>query len=650
LTAEALQRRLVPRGVDVSHDGRIAFSAAKVHASPPQRAPESRIWLTGRRGGARQLTDGPTVDSSPRWAPDGDTLAFLSDRDHPGRMSIYNLDVETGASWLLAEIDDGSVEDLRWSSDGCALLALVEDHRSHGHDPDPRVSPASESWRRLYRVDVATGRTVAASPEHLNVWEFDWDGADRVVAVLTDDPSESSWYAASLGAFGLASPSARTLHRPRWQLACPRIAPDGARVAFLEGLCSDRGSLVGTVKVLDLDLDQGSDRDGATQPAPELDVAALAWRDEARLWYAGLRGMRSTCGSIPLEGGVSLHDGRCATATPRVRRIASAGSGDPRVSELWSGEVALTGAPRVCAGPDGRWLVSVAQTHGQPPEVAVLEVEDPRPGWRPVCRLNAALSAHDLGRVERLTWHAPDGLPIEGLLVTPRDRRAGEPLALVVVVHGGPTGRWSYQFPSGFPHAHLLAGSGYAVLLPNPRGSCGRGQDFARAVIGDLGGAELDDILAGVDACVRTGVIDEGRVGIMGASHGGFIAAWAVTQTDRFAASVAIACVSDYLSLHFTSDIGRLDEILFDGAGFHAYVERSPVAHAATCSTPTLILHGELDRSCPPSQAQELYQALVAAGVETELVMYPREGHGWLEPEHQLDLWHRVRAWFDRHL
>lgn len=610
----------------MSRDGRIAFSAAKVYSSPPQRAPESRIWLAGWRGASRRVTDGPTVDALPRWAPEGERIAFLSDRDHPGRMSIYNLDVETGASWLLGEIDDGSVEDLRWSSDGCALLALVEDHRSHGHDPDPRVSPASESWRRLYRVDVATGRTVAASPEHLNVWEFDWDGADRVVAVLTDDPSESAWYAAFLGIFGFASPSERRLYSPRWQLACPRIAPDGARVAFLEGLCSDRGSLVGTVKVLDLDLGPDPDphRDTTSQPAPELDVAALLWRDDRRLWYAGLRGMRSMCGSISVDGARD---------------------------QLWSGEVALTGAPRVCAGPDGRWLVSVTQGHRRPPEVSVLQVDDPRPGWRSVSRLNAKmLSCHDLDEVERLTWAAPDGLQIEGLLVTPRDRRAGEPLPLVVLVHGGPTGCWSYHFPSGFPHARLLADSGYAVLLPNPRGSCGRGQDFARAVIGDLGGAELDDILAGVDACIRDGIVDERRVGIMGASHGGFIAAWAVTQTDRFAASVAIACVSDYLSLHHTSDIGRLDEILFDGAGLADYVERSPVVHAARCTTPTLILHGELDRSCPPSQAQELYQALVAAGAETELVMYPREGHGFAEREHQLDLWHRVRAWFDRHL
>ena len=129
------------------------------------------------------------------------------------------------------------------------------------------------------------------------------------------------------------------------------------------------------------------------------------------------------------------------------------------------------------------------------------------------------------------------------------------------------------------------------------------------------------------------------------------MAAWAVTQTHRFRASIALACVSDYLSVHYTCTIAGLDDVLFTGPDPIAdYVAASPVAHARNARTPTLILHGEDDPYCPVSQAEELYGALVAAGVETELVIYPREPHGWIELEHQLDLWRRVRDWFDRHL
>jgi dipeptidyl aminopeptidase/acylaminoacyl peptidase len=190
-------------------------------------------------------------------------------------------------------------------------------------------------------------------------------------------------------------------------------------------------------------------------------------------------------------------------------------------------------------------------------------------------------------------------------------------------------------------------------LLANPRGSVGRGQEFARANFGDMGGADLQDILAGVDALVRDGIADDGRVAITGGSYGGFMSAWAVTQTDRFAAAIPCAVVTNWLSFHLTTNIGRWDRLYMDADPFDAsgeYPKRSPVYHAHNCKTPTLILHGENDLCTPLTQAAEFYNALVEAGCETELVAYPREGHGWLEREHQIDSWQRTRDWLARHL
>jgi dipeptidyl aminopeptidase/acylaminoacyl peptidase len=197
------------------------------------------------------------------------------------------------------------------------------------------------------------------------------------------------------------------------------------------------------------------------------------------------------------------------------------------------------------------------------------------------------------------------------------------------------------------------AEAGYAVLMPNPRGSAGRGQAFARANLGDMGGGDLQDILAGVDALEAAGVVDGARVGIMGGSYGGFMAAWAITQTDRFRASVAMAAVTNWLSFHHTTNIGRFDELFLDADPYAPgsdYFDRSPVVHARRVTTPTLVMHGERDLCVPVSQGQELYQALADAGVPTELVLYPREGHGWREREHQLDGFRRIREWFDRYL
>lgn len=609
----------------LSPDGRrLAFSLARGFALPDE-GPQSRIWISSIEGAATEATGGGGVEVLARWSPDGASIAFASDAGNPGLMALHILAVDSGDVGRLGEIA-GSVEEIVWSPEGRHLLVIAADTGSHRAgiateiddrsrpDPDPRVRRPAQAWRRLFRVAVEGGETTEVGPSGATVWEIDWAGGDLAAGVLSSDPSESGWYRAHLAVVDLGTRQATILHTPRWQIAGPRLSPDGRRVAFLEGIGSDRGSLTGTPMTVEL---SGLP---AVPVATDLEVTRLAWRDEAGLWFSGRRGMLSTCGYASLDG---------------------------VVDERWSGEAA---ARELSVSADGREMAAVVETLGAPAEIAVLSRGQPGPEWRPVTGFNAALAGLDLPRTERLDWVAPDGWEIEGLLVHPREPVNGLP-PLVVIVHGGPTAAWSYAFPCGVRHAALLADAGYAVLLPNPRGSSGRGQVFAQAVVGDLGGAELTDTLAGVEACVATGVADGDRVGIMGASHGGFMAAWAVTQTARFRAGIAIACVSDYLSCHYTSNIGGLDDMLFDGPDrVAAYLERSPVVHAAKCTTPTLILHGEEDRCCPLSQAQELYGALVEAGVETELVVYPREGHGLVERDHQIDLWHRIHAWFDRHL
>ena len=548
-------------------------------------------------------------------------------------MSVYVLGFEAGEASLLGDIP-GSVEDLQWSPDGGRLLVLAADLGSDragaqtatkieekGAAPsDPEVTRPQQFWRRLYRIDVASGETEEVSPPDVNVWEFDWPGESSAVAIVSDEPSESAWYAASLAILDLDQRNARTIYTPSWQIAVPRVAPNGAEVALVEGFCSDRGILAGTTTVVQ--IDSGETR----ELAPELDVSWLVWRDESTLWYAGWRGMGSICGSLSLDG---------------------------TVEELWSGDASLGNRyqPQISASDNGSVLVAVKEAPAEPSEAFVLEVERADEGWRPLSSLNSELAALDLQGWERYSWHASDGLEIEGLLVRPAGRE-DESLPLVVLVHGGPTASWSYAFTS-YVHPQLLVDAGYAVFMPNPRGSAGRGQEFARLNLGDLGGKDLQDILEGIDALVDAGIADNDRVGIMGGSYGGFMSAWAITQTDRFAAAVPMACSSNWLSFHNTTNIGRFDELFLDADPYDAegaYFSRSPIAHVRGTTTPTLVVHGELDLCTPIGQARELYQALADEGVEVELVVYPREGHGVQEWDHQIDLWQRVIAWFDHHL
>jgi dipeptidyl aminopeptidase/acylaminoacyl peptidase len=632
VSAEPVMRLRRPLEIAVSPDGsKVATTVAASFTRKGERA-ETTIWLapTGGDGEARQLTRGPGQDALPRWSPSGGELAFASDRDHAGRMSLYLLRQGVGEAEPLGEIP-GSVEDARWAPDGRTLLVLAADLGADragaqtatriveqgAEEQDPKVTRASHAWRRLYRVDVETGATEEVSPQGVNVWEFDWRG-DAVVAVCSDDPSESAWYDARLALLDLDDRSARTLHEPEWQLEGPRLSPDGSRVAFVEGFCSDRGLLAATVHVVEVAT-------GEARPLePELDVGMVSWRDDSSLLYAAWRGLGSTIGILGLDGSVEeLHAGDCI--------------------------LGIRYAPLVAASRDGTTLVSILDAPDSPPEVVVLGEGEPRA----LTDLNGEAGA-EVPRPdwERLAWEADDGLEIEGLLALPPDL-TGDALPLVVLVHGGPTSCWSWEFAPYRGAANLLAAAGYAVLLPNPRGSAGRGQDFARANLGDMGGGDLRDILAGVDELVERGTADDGRVAIMGGSYGGFMSCWAITQTNRFAAAIAQAVVSDWTSFHLTTNIGRFDVLFLDSDPYDPageYPRRSPVMHARKCRTPTLIMHGAEDLCTPLGQATELYNALVEADCEAELVVYPREGHGWLEWDHQIDAWNRIRAWLDRHL
>ena len=626
-----------PALLEIVHPARPAFSpdgtmiacAVEAAYTLPGAAAQSHIWIAAADGsGARQASRGPGADTAPVWSPDGRSLAFLSDRDQRGQSALHLLDDGVGEARRLGEVP-GSVEQVRFARDGRTVIALAADPGSdragadsatrigeNGAD-DPRVQRAAEHWRRLYRIDTATGATTRIDLDGVNVWEFDWRGG-VLAAIVSADPSESGWYAPRVALVDVDRGTVRDLHVPADQVEALALSPGESRVAFIAGFCSDRGLLVGEATVVST-----ADGTAATTPAPDLDVGSLEWRDERSLWFAGQRGLASTCGTIDVEGGGTV---------------------------VWQGDASLLSGwtPFVSAAPDGRLLAAAFTAWGTPPQLCVLDPAAPAQGWRPVTTLNPQAEA-PAATCERQTWRC-DEHEIEGLVLRPAGAGNGA-LPLVVWVHGGPTGAHAIEYPR-LQRAALLD-AGYAVLLPNPRGSSGRGQSFARANIGDMGGGDLRDILAGIDAMVAAGVADPDRIGIAGGSYGGFMSAWAVTQSDRFRASIPMAAVTDWLSFHNTTNIGRFDELFLDADPYEAggeYFHRSPVAHARVVTTPTLVMHGELDLCVPVSQGVEFHQALAEAGVETELVIYPREGHGWREREHQLDGCRRMVDWFNVHL
>jgi dipeptidyl aminopeptidase/acylaminoacyl peptidase len=614
-----------------SPDGRtIAFTGSLWEEL--EGTPKTRICLAETDGaGHRTVTAGPEHDAGARWSPDGRRLSFLSDRKEKGRMQLYALEVDAlGEAEILPEIE-GTVEDHEWSPDGRRILVLSAGMHADGAGAEgsgageaekdlpgwvPKVDSWEDEqvWRRLWIVDVTSGEVRRLSREDLNVWEAAWCGDGSVVAVASEDSGESSWYGAPLVLIDVPSGRDRVLATSEVQFGFPAAAPDGSRAAAIEAPCSDRQLVSGRVLIVDVES-------GATRAVeiPEADITWIGWRTGGDLAYAGLRRGDTVLGEIDPT------------------------TGDR--TESWSTSDGVGGwEPYAAAfGLDG--FTFVRQGFDRPLEVAVVE------GGADRTVASFRHEGHDhsrslIGRAERMSWTAPDGLEIDGYLVAP----AGDgPHPLILNVHGGPV--WSYA--EWFPRAGTawLVSRGYAVLMPNPRGSTGRGRPFLEHVIGDMGGADAHDDLAGVDALVARGVADPDRVGVTGGSYGGFMSCWLPVIDERFKASVAISPVSDYYSQHWNSNIGAWDSWFLGGKpedGADHYRERSPVFFANRVTTPTLLTAGTEDRCTPPGQAIEFYRALRERGVPVEVVIYPGEGHGVRKFPAYLDLVTRMTAWFER--
>jgi dipeptidyl aminopeptidase/acylaminoacyl peptidase len=622
---EALLDTRTPAEIAIAQDGRTFAFALHATVDDAGRHFPSDVWLGGLDQTPTRLTEG----RSPAWSPDGSRLAFLSDRITPGHQLPYTMTM--GSEPRLAATLRGSAESVAWSADGERLLVLAADPGSYALDWSaravtgadgvaPRVRRPGDAWRRLFLVDLSSHEAEEVGPPGQSVWEAAWGGSGMVYALVSDDPTGNGWYGARLAAIAPGARTVRFLYTSTRSLEGVTISPDGRYLAVIEGYSSDPGLLTGSVLLL-------NPADGsATNPWPGLEtVGRAAWADDERLWYARYAGTGSAIGELWLDG---------------------------RHEERWQGD-AFIGPDLTkpsCEVTDDGTVISCHQAHGLPPELARFDAVTG--DWIRLTGFNdAVIDGRTFPDARSVSWTSQDGMEIEGRLITPRG--SGGPWPLIVAVHGGPTWCWNAYFSDSEPNAVLLADAGYAVLQPNPRGSSGRGHAFAEELLGDPGGIDFRDIMAGLDWCVAQRIADPARVGICGLSYGGYMAGWAVTQTDRFAASVAISVVADFRSFHLTSEVAKWDEMILRAAWDEPggrYDDRSPVIHASKAKTPTLVIAGELDRCTPASQGELLFGALAAAGCETELVVLPGEGHVPVSRRYALEAIRRTQDWFDRYL
>ncbi|HYI14032.1 MAG TPA: S9 family peptidase, partial [Thermomicrobiales bacterium] len=298
---------------------------------------------------------------------------------------------------------------------------------------------------------------------------------------------------------------------------------------------------------------------------------------------------------------------------------------------------------------DDAIVVGIAQPH-RPADVYVAKIGEPAVR---ITDLNPQLAGLPMAEMEHVTWTASDGLENHGWLLLPPDAVPNTRLPLITEVHGGPSAQWgNWFYGTWHDWAQILANEGYAVFLPNPRGSTGRGGAHTGANKYDFGGGDFDDIMTGIDMLIERGVADPDRLGICGWSFGGFMTTWAVGHTDRFKAAFAGASPTNWVSKIGTTDIRPANE--WNLGSVNDEPDRpwhqSPVRYVKNVTTPTLLVQGGADVRVPPTQSWEFYNALVALGVDTDLVVYPRQGHGFHERAHMLDLLQRLTGWFAKYL
>lgn len=619
----ALRTMTRASGLRVNQDGSAIAVLGTALSSATERS-ERRIRIVR-----------PEIDKTTEFADDGAAVTWLGADLVTASRSVR---LRRGPSWQPTGRFDlpGTAEQIVPSPDGRRLALVLAPDQTDSWDPAPVPERADDPFRpSVYRSGPERARELwILDPQNAdapllrvhsstwNIWECAWTDEDRIAVIASAETGETGWYRPVIGtlparAEGPADPLT-VVHRPSDDAQLASIVAEGTIIAAVEGIASDRGLTVGRIvlpgaepRVLDVDAE----------------VSHITLRD-GRLAWAGLRGLRTVAGLVQLE--------------------------DPaRNVQLFDGAETFVGAlPAVEQDESGR-LYAVVESYTTPPRLERITA-DGRTTLMDLTHDGAVASARTAGSCRDVEWTAPDGLRIQGLLVAPS---GPGPHPLLMVVHGGPVAawreRWGIQNVNRHPHAGLLAENGIATFYPNPRGSVGRGQDFTRLVRGDMCGADVDDLLSGIDHLIATGVADPDRIGVTGNSYGGTMSAWLSATTDRFRVAIVTSPATDLVSQHHLSNIPAFDELFVAGrveSDADRYYARSPLSRAHLSTTPTLVTAGELDKCTPPSQAVELHQAIRRAGGSTELVLYPRQAHGIADFPETIDFLARLLSWSRRFL
>jgi dipeptidyl aminopeptidase/acylaminoacyl peptidase len=564
-----------------------------------------------------------------RWAPDGRSITFLGLGGN--RPQVFSVASTGGPTRALTTATMGvSVYD--WSPDGTRLAFISREPST----PGTVVRAGTPDAPTRLWVQAVDGEAKAITPRDQYVDSFSWaPGGQEIAYSASPITGFLAGYSTRIYGIELADGKRRTIVDRDGMNTAPVVSPDGSSIAFVsthgeKGILASRGLAVVSAK---------GDRVSPVRPFRLAGawIAEIVWASDSQSLF------------------VTMNEGTFATGAQMfempVVRVALADGNGARVvpGETVDYSISIT--------RDGRTMVYRA-VEGR--NTGDLFVHDLASGARrQLTEVNPELKGMTIGTLRPISWRSFDGKEIWGLLLLPADRAAGQRLPLIVYCHGGPIGGVTFGLFPQFAHTvgqidpypvDAMASAGYAVFFPMPRGGSGYGEEGHRAIVNSWGESDYKDIMAGVDHLIAQGVADPDRLGVMGASYGGFMTNWIVTQTGRFKAAASAASISDLNDLYYLPDGGDLMIEYFKRPweNRESYAAHSPLTFAEKVTTPLLIQHGDRDPRVPISNAQKFYRALKGMGKVVEYDLYPGGGHVYYEPRQQQASMTRALEWFQR--
>lgn len=572
-----------------------------------------------------QLTFGDRGESSPRWSPDGKTIAFLARRDADANNQIYLLDNEGGEARRITNHSTAPSE-LTWAPDGKAIWFAATDAKTAEEREKERVQDdvyafdeTNYKQRHVWTTDLH-GKLKKITDGDFSVASYDLsDDGRKLVTIRSTSPLLEHQHLSEVWISDADGTNAKALTNNRVVEANASIAPDNATVAFTAS-ANGRFESYYNDKVFVVPAAGGA----ATilTPNEPFEIQGVQWADAKSVFALANMGVHNELLRIDV-------------ATQKITPLTK---GDHNLGNWRYSETAKT-------------HLLTRNTPTRLPDVHIL----PAVGGAALKRVTSVFDYIDrqfrITRQERFTWKGADGQQVEGILYYPLDYQKGQRYPLIIYTHGGPAESDRFGFSSD---VQVYAAKGYAVLRPNYRGSSGYGDKALRDVVNGYFKQAHLDVTTGADAVIAMGLADPNKLVKMGWSAGGHLTNKIITFTDRFKAASSGAGAANWISMYAQSDLRDLRTPWFGGtpwqkdAPIDTYWNNSPLKDVANVKTPTLFLVGENDPRVPLPQSVEMYRALKSNGVPTKLFVAPREGHGWGELRHRLFKFQIEMEWFER--